>query len=537
MTIPFSRTIGQQSGVVLFPLIGNNGGTTPNSADTVFAITAHFTRGRIDKAFQLDPSRIQQQLGAPVSPVVDALNEAYIHIAEAFQPGPATGAQGAVVARLSNSDAALSWAICTAAPAAENVWNTASSVSGSYLLAIKDLNCFNDGVKFGIYATTADGSPLPVNTAATYVVVTMYDVVDNTVLYRFAGSLVPSSKDDNGNSNYLPNVAAQLSDSLVVQVATNATVPATCAFWGDSTDEVDATLITFTEGSTSYLTADYQAACNLLQLTEYDYGYIEAGGTSSVALLTALFNLGYNTNKQVVFDIPGAYTAAEAISFIQSLNVDSYYAQAYWAPLLTNDPVNGGRLYIGTGGIQVGLRCGRNAVTDGNGIPPKNYPIAGVAYSLPRTGIVQTYTPSPTDMSNLAVAKINPVIFTKYNSGGKYVFFDSLTCQQTTNQKKLIATAEMSSQVDDWVTAAVQEFLQLPMSDTIRKSLDFLKTLFDALAAAKWLVASSQLSGGTWSASVKPNAQSPYDKVDIRYTLSYDGTTRVITVQQTLAKR
>lgn len=234
--------------------------------------------------------------------------------------------------------------------------------------------------------------------------------------------------------------------------------------------------------------------------------------------------------------MPGDLSPSAAITFYNQLNIDTHYSQCYWAPLLSTDPLNGGKDYLGTSGINVGFRCARNARTDANGVPPKNYPVAGKDWALDRTGIIQTYSPSEQELDDLAKAKINPVIFIAYNSGGRFVFSDSLTGAKTEGDRKLVAVADMSSQVDDWVTAYGQEVLQLPMEVAIKKMTDFLQQLFEGIEAAKWIKPSKQLNNRSFVGEVKPNNQRPKDRMDVNYWLSYDGTTRAIYVQQTISK-
>jgi hypothetical protein len=184
----------------------------------------------------------------------------------------------------------------------------------------------------------------------------------------------------------------------------------------------------------------------------------------------------------------------------------------------------------------VGMRCARNARMDANGIAPKNYPVAGKNWPLSRTGIVQKTTPTEQELDDLARSRINPVLFERYNSGSGYVFTDSLTGAVTEGDRKLIAVADMASQVDDWVAAYAKEVLHLPMQDAIRRMTDFLQQLFEALEAARWIKPTTELDSRSFVATVQANALRPADRMDVNYWLKYDGTTRAIFAQQTLSK-
>jgi len=96
----------------------------------------------------------------------------------------------------------------------------------------------------------------------------------------------------------------------------------------------------------------------------------------------------------------------------------------------------------------------------------------------------------------------------------------------------------MSSSIDDAVTRAIKDFLQLPMADCVKKSKDFMQKLFEDAEASKWTVPSSEpeMGGKSYNYDVRPNAQRPYDDVDVAYALRFDGTARRVFVTQTLTK-
>ena len=96
----------------------------------------------------------------------------------------------------------------------------------------------------------------------------------------------------------------------------------------------------------------------------------------------------------------------------------------------------------------------------------------------------------------------------------------------------------MSTSIDEAVTRFGKDVLQLPMAIAKRRMQDFLTALFEAAEAAEWLVPSSaaEMEGAAWRYEVQPNAQRPYDSLDVRYWLRYDGTVRQIFVTQTLTR-
>jgi hypothetical protein len=537
---------------------------------------------------------MRRLLGEPTSATINRLNETMIHVYEAFL----SGANEAVVSRLVPEAAEIKYMVAKNDPSAAAVWTVETALPGSYLFAIKHLECFNEGVRAEVHGVTvldealdavsATNVPLtgtiPLTIAGVTitngmrvkltnqstpaqngvytvgivssnytltaapdeialptkeVVVRLVDL-NGTELYRFEGSLDPLAKDEFNNSRYLPNVCSAITDAVEITVAASAEVATTSAFYGDdgngAAKYTGANLVYFTEGGTTYASGDVDDAIARLKYSEFPFGYLIGGGSRNVSILSKLIALGVDINKQVLWDIPGDLAPAAAIAFYKQLSIDTHYSQAYYAPLLSDDPLNGGKDFIGTSGANVGMRCARNARMDANGIAPKNYPVAGKNWPLSRTGIVQKTTPTEQELDDLARSRINPVLFERYNSGSGYVFTDSLTGAVTEGDRKLIAVADMASQVDDWVAAYAKEVLHLPMQDAIRRMTDFLQQLFEALEAARWIKPTTELDSRSFVATVQANALRPADRMDVNYWLKYDGTTRAIFAQQTLSK-
>lgn len=533
MATAFTRQINAQPGVQLNPLQDNTDGFAPDNSDQVFAIAMRATRGRIDKPFKVNRSNVFRKLGRGESLRASALNEAHIHVVEALSKG----AYEAVVHRLVTSSAAVSYVV--AVDGATPTFSVEAAVPGTaHAFAVKHLECFNDGIKVSYHADAPAGGG-----AASMIDLRVTDK-DGVVLFEFEGSLDPNAKDDYGQSLYLPDVIGRSTDLLELTIPSATTsIPATSGAYGRDVNGLDkwatsGVMVAFSEGGTGYTSADYIAAREALQYCEFDFGYITSGGSQATGLLAQMVILAYQTNRQLRFDVAGTLAPAAAISFVESLNIDSHYCAAFWAPLLTDDPIGiNAKSHLGTSTYNIARACARNARTDAKGFAPKNFPIAGKEWPLDRTGIVQTYQPTEYELSDLAKAKINPVIYERYNGGGRFVFTDSLTLAKTeVSLRKLIAVADMSSSIDEWVTRFGKEVLQLPMQVAIKKMRDYLRTLFEGATAAGWLVPSAELDGGTYKFEVKPNELRPADRMDVGYALHYDGTVRQIFVTQTLSR-
>ncbi|APQ14658.1 hypothetical protein BJP27_24095 (plasmid) [Pseudomonas oryzihabitans] len=526
-----------RSGVQLLELVDNSQRAAASDSDQTCATVGRFTRGRIDQAFLVDSGNRVRSLGASASLQVSALNEAHLQAYEMLD----RGATGVVVSRLVPAAAVLKYLVATQDATTKAIaWTVETSVPAGCIVAIKHLECFNDGVKIGIHAVeNPDGNG--VNQDTSLIKVRLYDVQSGDMLFDdFAGSLLVDAIDEFGQSSYLPTVASGLTD--LVEFTTKGTaVSATSNCYGLDADEAEkwvyATLKYFDEGGTIYANADYDAAMDRLYNSDAAFGYLHAGGTQNVALIAKLDRLSVKMNKVLAFDVPSSLTSVTAaVAFMNNLGLDNHYPVAYWAPLTCDDPLNGGKARWGASGVQLGLRCRRNAQTDGNGVAPKQYAVAGSDYNLGRTGVKQVLKFSDNDMEKLAKAKINLVGFETYSSGGRYTFLDSLTCSKSLGDKRLATVAEMSAFIDDFVTAYGKECLQKPIDVAITNLSKAIEIAFKAFADAKWFTPSDEMNGASWVATIKPNAQSPKEKIDVRYSISYQGTTRVITVGQTLSR-
>lgn len=543
MFYPHTRQLQAQPGVQLNPLRDNTDGFSPAPTDQAFAVVGRFKRGRIDAPFRVNRGNIKTRLGSAESLRVSALNEAYVQTSEALEGG----AYEAVVSRLVTSAAANGFMAFKlgAAGAASTFAVSAAVPVAPFLFHLQMLDCFNDGYRFEVSAQAAVGAD-GVTPAPAKVITLVIREPNGNLLREFTGSLDQLAVDEYGKDYFIGSIIEAQTDLVKIVVAADAAIPVNSDCYGrnaDGTQRIAASgaapLVLFTEGGTGYVAADYDAAVARLENGPLDFGYMISGGSQAPALLSKLSQLAVRSNRQFAFDVPGTLTPAAAIAFMAQLNLDTHYCQAYWAPLLTDDPVNGGKAYIGTAGYNVGLRCARNAQTNAYGLAPKNFPVAGKEWPLVRTGVKQAYSPADPELSDLANAKINPVIFQSYTDGGRFVFSDSITCAKVSvSARKLISVAEMSSSIDDMVAKFGREVLQLPIETAISKTEKFLKATFDGARSSNWFVASSEKELGEkgYTFKVERNSVRPNDRMDVTYGCHYDGVARAIHITQTLSR-
>lgn len=546
--VPFKRQLGAESGVQLNPLRDNSELPSGNNSDQMYAIAMRATRGRIDKAFTVNAGNVKRKLGKGESVRTNDLNEAWVQVVESLTKGAYT----AVVSRLTDGTAEPSWIVVTEtllvdAPTGEyTVTVSPTEPATPFLFAIKHLECFNDGVKVSFHVD--ENRVSGVNAANSIVTLRLLDA-DDERLMEYTGSLVEGSLDDNGNSNYLPDVIDLYSDALELQVGASDTIDTNSVAYGYDdagrtkwfTSELQSY---FDEGALVYTDADCRRATSQLKKTPHEFGFIVSGGSKSHVLLAPLADLMHDTNTQLRYDVPGSMTPEEAVVFVETMglaaNPSAHLAHGFWAPLRSNDPSGiNPKHHFGTAALNVAKACARNAQTDAKGFAPKNYPIAGRDWPVDRTGIIQTYTPDDPELDMLARAKINPVVYETYSGGGRYVWLDSLTSAPVDNSlKKLIAVADMSSSIDTAVTRFAKDALQKPMKIAVKRTIDFLQFLFEGAEGADWIVPSSDpaMGGAAFRFEVAPNEARPYELMDISYWVRYDGTNRQTHVTQTLSR-
>jgi len=536
MTVPFTRILGARSGVQLNEIIDATERYVPGSGAMAFAAMGSFKRGRIDKAFRVNKDNLFRMLGKPVSPVASANGEPYVQIYDAFK----NGAIQAVIVRYSKSDDAILYcSVLDEATSAAAIISNAAKQTG-WQVAFKHLEAFDEGINVKVNARkTLNDSDVAI--ASNYVTIILSDISTGKELFKVEGSLDPLAVDEFNNTIFIGSAMDAISDLVEIEVATDAEFDTTFAGYGLNTDgtpkyaDLNVTLIT--HGVAALNGSQKQAMTDQLANTEYDFKYIMLDSLAqTLGMSDYLVQLAKDQNKKLVLDLQGTLTPAEAITAFASLNIDTLHADAYWAPLKRNDILNGGKITSGLSGMQIGMRCARNAKTNADGVPPMNYPVAGKNFPITSSGITQLYTASDSELNDLAEAHINPIQSVKYNAGARYVFVDSLTTAKTTGASKLINVSEMGITVDDWVAGYANEVLQLPMADAIAKMATFLKALFEGIESAKWITPSEELEGASYIATVARNNQRPDDRMDVGYFVHYDGTNRAVYVQQTFSK-
>lgn len=566
----FERQIGEQSGIQLNPTVDRTDGVA-GFGDQTAAIVGSFSRGRIDKPFWVDNQTLRARLGAAVSLNKSLLNEAYLHIYEALQ----NGAQQVLVSRLLRGNVVNDFVviqvdanqgalktetgepILNGAGAAITVGNTAiittaASISTGFVdelaIAFKLKDGINEGfvvrANFDAYddVDAWNDTRTVFNPKSLRITIEILDKASLQVLYRAVGAVHPDSVDEFNQTRYIGDLASDVfvfsAGNLPNTSYQEALEDSTMGLMMDGTRLfIRQAVDPFNHVDTTYTNSEIDTAVNALRYTNEDFGYIMGGGTQSVPLLTRLIALSYNTETLLAIDVPSTKTEEEAITWVTALNVDNFLISCYWTPLKCDEPLNGGKQSWGSSGAQIGLRCNRNARLNSLGFAPKNNPIAGKDWPLPRSGITQLRTPTANQLSALAKAKINPVILDKFSDGSRYTFRDSLSMARTlVSKKKLITVAEMSAHLNQVVIRIGKDNIQKGMTVAIARCRAQIERLCQNAEASGWLVPSRdpQMLGLTFTLDLKPNESHPNDWLDIRFAVSFDGVARVVIIEQTI---
>ena len=187
------------------------------------------------------------------------------------------------------------------------------SPADDFLLAIKHLGCFNDGIFVSIHSD--ENKVGGVSRDNNVLTLRLLDPKDKGLLYEFKGSLDRNATDDAGNSTYIADVISSQTDMVDVETGDIDTIHPLSDIYGYSNIGKEKWITSpvqnyFSEGAndlsnSGYSLQDIQFARQKLQYTPHNYSYISSGGSRSYAILSELAQLSFDTNRQLKFDIAG----------------------------------------------------------------------------------------------------------------------------------------------------------------------------------------------------------------------------------------
>ncbi len=461
--------------------------------------------------------------------------------------GPGTGAKAQIAVDATGAITGVTGLVggtgYTTAPAItapHAVWFSTSATvpaaNGNWSMYLDDGNCWNSGIILSLHAdrTPISGTATP----STSVTLRVIDPLDNTVVMSVSGSLSLAAVDAGGRSQFLADTLKRANPLYTLTVNTGVTIPTTSSAYGrtGSADNwaTSGVLSLFAEGAITYTDAIYDAAVRRLAMSSTPFGYVSTLGTKVPSLVRKLADLAKTLNTPMVIDVDGRLTTHQAaIDYVAGLGLPNDYSglfSAYWAPLEAYEPYNGYAEVWGVSGLQVGMRCGRNAKVDANGFAAKHRPIAGHQHILPRSEIRQLVGLDDPDFSDLSDGNVNPAVFYSYSDGG-FMFGDALTLEKDrTSDLRLIVVGEIEAHIGIAMSDYARSLtLNFGVDEAIVEMTDFANRYLSDAQAAGWLVPAENGKAFIFNATKRRNA--PKTIMDVEYWISCQGTLRQVFIQ------
>lgn len=532
MATAFTRALGFEAGVQLNPTVDKSEGYAGNTvAEQSVGVVSRLTRGPMDTAFAVYSSNVRAVTGNP-RPFFDDHGQLVEMLSR--------GAKCVIVSRVVGENAKNQWVVIREPSSKGDNWGYEFALSDTlpedeFMLAFKHLGCFSDGVKVSLSAKEVrNDSDVKQDTDDL-----MFKLLDKsgTMILGLYGSLDKEHVDDFGLPSNLQTIADKFNpNDIQIVLGTQKVSKDSAAYGFDSNGlqktQVSALLFPFKEGDIDSLTAtEYEKAVKRLEDTTLDYTYISSLGSDALSLLSKLVILGEKKNIQTIIDVKNDLTPKQAIAWKKQLGTISHLVDFYWHPVVCNDP-NGisGRVMYGAGAYQAAKRCGRNAAINQLGFAMKEQPIAGRQFPLQRVAMKQLYKPSQDELSDLADAGINPVIFTSFANGGAYIFADVVTASgKKSSYLNLTNSVEITTSLERDVAAMAKDsFMYGPMQKAIKLAQAMVKQHLENAEKSGWLVKSDELGGNAFTIRIEPSAQRPADTMVINLQMRVEGCVRQV---------
>lgn len=531
------RLLGQQPGVQVNMPTDRTDRLLPEVGDQTIAAVGLFSRGRIDQPFYVSPDKLQRYLGKPKSVRVDARNETYVQVFEAFR----AGAAGAVISRLASDSAVNNWIVVShGANAAANLSVSETlPTGGTWFVAIQMKDAITEGVYVQVSRGVSNANHVLIKIRERSKTSAGLDTNEGEILYEFEGSTVQGELDEDGNSAYIADVAEKFyGDWLEVEV--NQTAAAIAANDSFATVTVGGAVVAFTDNVDSFTAENKQTAVKALGRTNIHYRYLISSSTD-LTLVSELIALAQEYNRKLFIEVSGLLSPTAACAWIENFNYPSQggmYFDWNWSPIRRDDPTGlSGNIVFGTVGQKAGNACARNAITNGFGLAKLNQPIAGKDYYIMGTRIKQIYNPDDVELAMLAKARINPAIYSEYHDGSGYVWADSFSGAKKNGISKLASASEIAIWAQDTWGKFGKSLLHKPMKEGLRLMARFSEKQLQQMEASDWLISSTTLNGAAFAYTVKPNERYPDDRLDTVLSLAIDGVVRVVTISTDMYSR
>lgn len=181
----------------------------------------------------------------------------------------------------------------------------------------------------------------------------------------------------------------------------------------------------------------------------------------------------------------------------------------------------------------------RNANANAAGIPPINRPVAGYDFPLSFRDMEKMAGVSLDDEAQNALAKagVNVVLNEQFEGGDRWIYGDALTQYDSeTSALRLINASEIETYSANLVISIAKKHLLKGMSSFIQDATDECVRALNSCSAAGLFTASSQLNGLYYALQITPRTDSPFDKVDIKFSRRPQGCARQVFLETTITK-
>lgn len=271
--------------------------------------------------------------------------------------------------------------------------------------------------------------------------------------------------------------------------------------------------------------------------------YIACATVNDLPMIEAMAEVMDKLNCHLLIDIGEITDWEAAVALAESISIDDYRASLFWNPNKSR-PTNAATVMARKKwrpclGDFLGQTLLRNAQTNGAGIPPLNRPVAGYQFPvgfrdaerLPGVNLDEEA------QNALAEAGINVVMNERFDAGSRWIYGDALTQYDSkTSALRLTNAAEIVTFTDNLVVGIAKKHLLKGMQSYIRDAQTEINRALDACVAAGFFIKSEELGGKYYALTVKPRADNPFEKVDIKFSRRPEGCARQVFFETTVTK-
>lgn len=271
--------------------------------------------------------------------------------------------------------------------------------------------------------------------------------------------------------------------------------------------------------------------------------YLVTCEIDSLPNIEALAEVMAKRNCHVLIDMGNMTDWQSVVGLAEAISIDDHRLWLFWNPNQSRPSnattVLARKKWRPCVGDYLAQLLIRNANSNAAGVPPINRPIAGYDFPLAFRDMEKMAGVSlQEDAQNaLAAAGVNVVINEEFEGGARWVYGDALTqFDSDTSALRLINASEIETYTANLVTSIAKKHLLKGMTSFIKDAQDECVRALNKCASAGLLTASDELNGLYYALSIAPRADSPFEKVDIKFSRRPQGCARQVFLETTITK-